>query len=553
MRPSPRLHRLRLPSLTSWLFILLFGLIACDAPFEEETYNRPIGEGPWILVDLWHTRLQNPEDYRLEKGEYNYQGVYGFWRLFDQLETNGYKWSSIRTMPLSAPRLEGFDVLFINLVHEARPDFTADEIVAIQRFVHDGGGLFIVADHSNVYRHAERINPILAPMGIEVAFTTAVDFPPQHSVAGKGWIMAWDFVDHPVTQEVDMISFQTGGSLYTDHGLVFTSENSFGDFWDEEQERGFYGNWTWDGDESIEPLGPLPIIAAAEYGSGRVVVVGDQNFLGDAWINFGQNFELALNGFEWLAGRETDPIRLRSVRRRGTNIGLESMGNFFNTGRNGNEGYYVTFGHMHRDLDISAQATTSLKTHFDVHGFLAPTEQYSDDDIETIRKELRRGKKVFVTLEADAISAATAHLLISLAPDFSLEVDGETFATAAELEEVPTRRLEGASPLVSDKLDVEGLSLASVPPRRREEVEGVDRYLLDVRSSWGEPMVYTTREGKQIDIARSKVVEGGELIIFIQDGFWRSRTMGFSETDPPVYFNADPIEFLYRFLDYLKK
>ncbi|MFU8803065.1 MAG: hypothetical protein ACNA8W_04570 [Bradymonadaceae bacterium] len=530
--------------------ILLTFAMSCDVPVEDETYNRPVGEGPWILVDLWHTRIQNPEDYRLEKGVYAYQGVYGFWRLFDQLETSGYNWHSIRTMPLSAPRLEGFDILFINLVHDARPDFTAEEIKVIQEFVHGGGGLFVIADHTNVYRHAERVNPILEPMGIEIAYTTAVDFPPQHSVAGKGWIMIWDFDDHPVTDGVDMISFQTGGSFYTDHGVAFTSTDSFGDFWDEEQEAGYYGNWTWDGDEDIEPLGPLPVVAAAEYGQGRVVVVGDQNIFGDAWINFGNNFEIALNGFEWLAKKESDPRRLRSARRRGTNIGLESSGNFFNTGRTAHDGYYVTFGHFHRDLEITAHATTALTTNHDVHGFLAPTDRYSDSDVDTIRRELEGGKKVFLTFEADQISGATAHLLNALAPDFSLEVDGVTFADKDVLGEVPTRRLTGPSAITSEAMDVDGISLASVAlPRGQEERL---RYLLDVRSDWGEPLVHSQRGDKYVDIARRKVVGEGELIIFIQDGFWRGRTMGSKETERPTDLNKDAIEFLYRFLDYLK-
>ncbi len=32
---------------------------------QDETFEPPQGEGPWVLVDLYHTRIQNPEDYRL--------------------------------------------------------------------------------------------------------------------------------------------------------------------------------------------------------------------------------------------------------------------------------------------------------------------------------------------------------------------------------------------------------------------------------------------------------------------------------------------------------
>ena len=56
--------------------LLTVALLSCGNPLEEETYHRPVGEGPWILVDLFHTRKQNPEDYHLYKGNYAYQGVY---------------------------------------------------------------------------------------------------------------------------------------------------------------------------------------------------------------------------------------------------------------------------------------------------------------------------------------------------------------------------------------------------------------------------------------------------------------------------------------------
>ena len=57
-----------------------------------------------------------------------------------------------------------------------------------------------------------------------------------------------------------------------------------------------------------------------------------------------------------------------------------------------------------------------------------------------------------------------------------------------------------------------------------------------------------------IDIARKKRVGDGELIIFIQDGFWRVRTTGKTEISPPPEPGGKLAETLqFRFLDYLKK
>ncbi|MEZ4461195.1 MAG: hypothetical protein R3E66_16045, partial [bacterium] len=154
--------------LAKWLLVGALCAASVSCGDDNEPYIRPVGSGPWVLVDVYHTTKQNQLDYKMDKNQYNYQGVFGFWRAFDHLTANGTNWSAFRTEPISPERLDGFDALFINLVSDDNPDFTADEITAIQEFVYNGGGLFVIADHTNVYRHAERVNPILKPMGVEI-------------------------------------------------------------------------------------------------------------------------------------------------------------------------------------------------------------------------------------------------------------------------------------------------------------------------------------------------------------------------------------------------
>ena len=79
--------RLRLAPIAALAALIALPFSSCG-----ESYEVPTGEGDWILVDLYHTRLQNPIDHRMVKGNYSYQGVHGYSRLFDHLDDNGYPW-----------------------------------------------------------------------------------------------------------------------------------------------------------------------------------------------------------------------------------------------------------------------------------------------------------------------------------------------------------------------------------------------------------------------------------------------------------------------------
>lgn len=546
--------QLRHPLAIFFVATLCAFLAGCGL-FEEETYHPPQGDGPWILVDLYHTRKQNHEDYRLSKGEYAYQGVFGWHRAFEHLNDNGYKSRTIRTLPLSEERLEGFDVLFINLVDDDRPDFSAAEIADIQRFVERGGGLLVIGDHTNVYESSARINPLLAPMGIEVGYHTAIDYPPEYSVAGLAWIMVFDFERHYLTRDVEMISLQTGAPVFGDFGIARLSERGFGDYWDPEDLSGYYGDWNHNGDPEVEPKGRLPVVQAREYGDGRVVVVGDQNIFGDAWLHFGDNFEFLMNTFQWLAGAEDRPP-LRDARLAGFNLGVDMSHNDFDVGRTGDDDYYVFYVHLNRDHDVSADAQMRLETWNDALMLLSPDKPFDEEALDKVRQYFRDGKTVVLSLEADHLSQASVDLLADIAPEFSLTVDATRYvaaqAAAGEMVDLEIPHLEKTFLLDSPVIPISNLSVSSLPRRSQIGDEGLSPYLLEISSEWGDPFITARSGGDVVDIARRKAIGEGELIVFVQDGFFRNRTLGYSETTPPTDQTADAIELQYRLLDYLK-
>lgn len=524
----------------------------------QEVFTKPSGDGAWVLVDLFHTQLQNPIDHRLDRGVYEYQGVHGYSRLFDHLGAHGYPWTATRTHRIDAELLDGFSVLFINLLHEGSPDFQAEEIVAIQEFVAAGGGLFVIADHTNVYRHAERLNPLLSPMGIEVGYHSALD---SESVAGSAWILVRNLAEHPTNQGIDLISFQTGGTVLGPSGTAFLSQYGFGDYWDESNSEGFYGNWAHDGDEGLEPKGAdIAVVAAAEYGAGRVMVVGDQNIYGDVWLHFADNFAHALNGFEWLAGQETqEGLRLRDRPVKGLDLGVELSRSGYALGQGAPAKSYGLFHHLNRHQGVTARAETHLDRDRDVLWLPTPLEAYSEADIEKVQVHLKKGRRVVLSLDMAKLTGASVELLRILAPQFSATSSGQALDLSGPAAEVATRlktlaEIEGrqrvrvhASLCQGYDFSPDKLGALKVAALQGASSDSPTAVLRAVQSDWGEPL-FSVPGG---DLVRTKPIGGGELVLVMQDNLLRSGTLGSSESTPPPSEAEDAVELLYGLLDYL--
>lgn len=79
------------------------------------------------------------------------------YRAFSFLALHDYTWI-MSTNDFTFEYLKTFDVIFINLVHSECPDFDDVEKQALIDYVALGGSVLFLAEHTNVYRHAERLN-----------------------------------------------------------------------------------------------------------------------------------------------------------------------------------------------------------------------------------------------------------------------------------------------------------------------------------------------------------------------------------------------------------
>lgn len=215
----------------------------------------------------------------------------------------------VQLKPWDEDSLENIQLVVLNLVSTDKPAFRISEMEAIFSFVHRGGGLILITDHTNCYFHNHALEALCDRLDIELTSQTACEQPPRTLAQGGGWIVIESFRNHPILNNVKHLGIQTGGTVDARYGIAWTSPTSWGDesqipMYGEGKNLGFLGNFFQDPNE---PSGPVPIVAAKEFGAGRIVVIGDQNAIGGFFLNYADNRRLWLQCSLWASGATDDP------------------------------------------------------------------------------------------------------------------------------------------------------------------------------------------------------------------------------------------------------
>lgn len=289
--------------------------LAAEAGSAKQAFAAPAtvssSRGTGILVDAIHAN--DFSTIGLNPGGYEYHHIAGCRFGLEYLKARGVRCDRASEGRLDARRLADYRLLFINLVSAERPPFLVSEIAAIRSFVAGGGSLLVVTDHTNAYFHAHVLVPLLTELDVASFTCTVCDDAPHTLGCGNGWIAVTRFNPHPVTLGLKCIGLQTGGRVDDRFAVALSSERSWADAWrtgpyGEVNAPGFFGNFRRDPGEKCGPLG---VVLAKEYGSGRIVIVADQNLLSDTFINYADNWRLWLNATAWLLGddrlRATEP------------------------------------------------------------------------------------------------------------------------------------------------------------------------------------------------------------------------------------------------------
>jgi tetratricopeptide (TPR) repeat protein len=243
-----------------------------------------------ILLILPSTGLTGQEKGRILFDEYfSSIDLTKFQGFVSALENEGYTVRSTRErIDSSILKRENYDVFIMSGPNRS---FSDEEEKVVKDFVRDGGGLIILGEGGPRMRRVNIYNPInniSRIFGIQFNDDYVVD--PQRKIEGfslEEQLVISNFKSHPVTKDVKSIGYLYGCSLTLESSataLAFGASTT-----------------TADGKKGKD----IVVLAAAEYGKGRVVAMGDYDFLlvvpQGNFLSILDNRNLGLNMIAWVS------------------------------------------------------------------------------------------------------------------------------------------------------------------------------------------------------------------------------------------------------------
>ncbi|MBL8695226.1 MAG: hypothetical protein JNJ88_14125 [Planctomycetes bacterium] len=192
-------------------------------------------------------------------------GMFGL--LPQYVKSAGFDFDVIDRDTVSAESLRETDTL---VMINCPKVWSADERSTIEQFVHSGGNLLVLGDHTNVFGLRDGLNPLLEPFGITFRFDSAyharttwkgsIEVSPH--ALGQPWGVRPPGIGIGASLELAKGARPLAVARYA-HSDLGVAENTIG---------AFLGNYALDAGELV---GDLPVVAWAHAGKGRVVVYGD--------------------------------------------------------------------------------------------------------------------------------------------------------------------------------------------------------------------------------------------------------------------------------------
>jgi hypothetical protein len=235
-------------------------------------------------------------------------------QIIYDLENRGYgiEYSDGRITPSLLAQYNIFVLL------DPSKEFTVYEKESIKGFVENGGGLIILGECDRVMTPEGilgPINDISAMFKIEFNKDRVIDS--EELIPGtettywrpEGFVVISNFVRHPVTQGVGDLGYCWGCSLDVQPpavGLGFGNPTSLAG----------PGITLQDLTAKQKEGEDIVVLAAAEYGLGKVLAIGDTDFLiaghdrfgdHDGFLSFRHNRQLGINMFAWVGEKNKTP------------------------------------------------------------------------------------------------------------------------------------------------------------------------------------------------------------------------------------------------------
>jgi hypothetical protein len=189
--------------------------------------------------------------------------------------------------------LRNYDILIIKTPSAYQPS----EIDAIVRFVENGGGLFLIGDHTNFAGIGTNLNQLSKNFGIEFGFDAV------NTIKGRLFYFQRGELLHPVIKYMPNLDFMTGCSLRTSfwgEPVIMGSglRADPGEF----ASVGFFRETRENDPTQVTDTiwGLINQAVAVKYGMGRVVTFADSTIISNFRIFFGGSSNFVIGAMEYL-------------------------------------------------------------------------------------------------------------------------------------------------------------------------------------------------------------------------------------------------------------
>lgn len=256
-----------------------------------------------VLINTYHTewsRTDRPYDrdwYGAASG-YNYACLKRLYEgFFDVEELTGR---------ISPEDLAATSVL---IIYDPNRSFTDAEIQAVQRFVAQGGGLFVIGDHTNVFGSSSHLNQIMDGMGFlfrdDVLFDLDEDFFQLNDISPlhPGMLHGMTFFKFRGPASLKSTSLFSRNIFTLGNAKSLRAIYSVNNFYPPPHDH----PKMWSGDFAVS--------MTTRYGSGRVAGFADSTVFSNFEIFYPGKYEFLLNTAHWL--NHVDPPFAQPLKRTG--------------------------------------------------------------------------------------------------------------------------------------------------------------------------------------------------------------------------------------------
>ncbi|MDR2408973.1 MAG: DUF4350 domain-containing protein, partial [Bacteroidales bacterium] len=270
-------------------FFLFVGFCYTGTYILEDPGQKKDGR---ILIDDWHSGRWEPADISLGEQDFGGTPLYAYSEFVKILRSSFTSVDVNTNVALSSSLLDRYDVLILKT--PVKP-YSNQEIAAVQDFTQKGGGLFLIADHSDLLGMNTYFNELIPE------WTARYNFDSVNRLS-TGWFYEYypdKIFKHIIMRNINKFEFLTSCSITAPlwgSEIVIPATDAISDPVDYSQ-RNFFGTMRLSPEHSF---GCLTLCAASQVDSGRVLMFTDGTVFSSFCLYRGEHTKFALNSVDWL-------------------------------------------------------------------------------------------------------------------------------------------------------------------------------------------------------------------------------------------------------------